>query len=431
MKLFKISFLSLLAIGLFTTFGCGDDDSGGKALSLVSIEADGTDLASGDAITVDLNAAAAATDVPLDAAITITFDAPVTHASADPNIKLTLGGTEVSTTHAHNGATVTLTPDAELERGTVYTLEIGAVEGEDGETFTATTRTFTTAGRAEVTPPQDGSQLNYWPLDGNANSADGMQNGQEFSMTYGTDRFGSINSAASFDGDVSLIEIPRGDELISESMTISYWIQVDTLNHLNASGGNAGHFVMGVGDVYGFFVEIGGNGGTHKFTGRYQRDDGTTSANDFFVNADGKDGMNGGWVGIEFEADLTGEGGLASRWVDKWAHVVIVYDAAAKKRHLYVNGQLIETDNFNLTTGLLNITGMTFNDDDAGTDVIGTALALGFNHDIETTHWDNEPWGGYDFTTSNHFKGMLDDLRIWEVALNETEVQTLYDAEKP
>ena len=35
------------------------------------------------------------------------------------------------------------------------------------------------------------------------------------------------------------------------------------------------------------------------------------------------------------------------------------------------------------------------------------------------------------FTTSNHFKGMLDDVRIFHVALTETEVQLLYNSEKP
>ncbi len=431
MKLFKISFLAILAVSLFT-FGCGDDEgSGPDALGIVSIEAAGTDLMSGNAVTLDLNGAAAATDVPLDATITVTFDVPVTNASATANVKLTLGGADVSSTVTHTGAAVRVDPDLLFQRGAVYTLEIGAVEGEGGETFTAVTRSFTTAGRADVVPPQEANQLNHWPLNGNANSADGAQNGVEYSMGYGPDRFGSIGSAATFDGDVSLIEIPDGDGLINESMTISYWVWVDTLDHLNAGGGKAGHFVMGVGDVYGFFVEVGGTAQTMKFTGRYQRDDGTTSANDFFVNADGKDGMNGGWVGVEFEKDLTAEGGLASRLARQWAHVVIVYDAAAKKRHLYINSELIETDNFNLTTGLLNITGLTFDDSDAGTDVIGKALALGFNHDIETTHWDTEPWGGYDFPTSNHFKGMLDDLRIWDVPLNSTEVTELYDAEKP
>jgi hypothetical protein len=45
--------------------------------------------------------------------------------------------------------------------------------------------------------------------------------------------------------------------------------------------------------------------------------------------------------------------------------------------------------------------------------------------------WDNEPWGGYDFPGANHFKGQLDDVRIYHKVLSPVEIQLMYDSEKP
>jgi hypothetical protein len=432
MNQIRIVFLSLLASAMLFTTGCKDDDDA-NALELLSILANGSDLMTGAAVSKDLNAGAAATDVPLDAVITITFDRAVDGATVADNINLTEAGTDVDFDHTHNGAVVTITPDEDFAKGTVYTLSIGnGVKGEDGGSFTAVTRTFTTAGRADVTPPQEGNQVAYWNFDGNANSSDGANNGTEISMTYGVDRLGDQNSAAVFDGDASLIEVPNGDVLISESMSISYWIFVDSVGHFDASGtGHSGHFVMGVGDLYGFFIEVTGGVNGMKLTGRYKKADGTTTVNDFWFDANGQTGANGGWEAVEHEVDWSSSGGLAARLAQKWAHVVWVYDAATNKRHLYINGELVETDNLNIPAGLADVTGLTFDPAAGAPDVIGDALAIGYNHDRTTTHWDNEPWGDYDLPTSNHLKGMLDDLRIWNSALTASEVEDLYGAEKP
>jgi hypothetical protein len=56
-------------------------------------------------------------------------------------------------------------------------------------------------------------------------------------------------------------------------------------------------------------------------------------------------------------------------------------------------------------------------------------LAFGFIQSREGTMWDAEPWGGYDFETANHFKGQLDDVKIYHKALTETEIQLMYDSE--
>ncbi len=72
------------------------------------------------------------------------------------------------------------------------------------------------------------------------------------------------------------------------------------------------------------------------------------------------------------------------------------------------------------------VTGMTYAGEEP--DVVNE-LAFGFIHSRAGTMWDNEPWGGYDFTTANHFKGELDDVKIYHKVLTETEIQLMYDSE--
>ncbi len=427
MKFLKFYLLAFIAIGVLLNTGCEEDDP--TPLSVLTITASGTDLQSGTQTVKDLNGSAAATDVPLDAVITITFDTDIDASTAtSANAKISSASGDVAATVAGSGKGITITPSADLARGTDYTLTLSAgLSSSDGGGFTSTTRSFKTAGRSDVAPPKEADQLAYWSLNGNSNSSNNNYNGTEIAVTYGADRFGNQESAAFFDGDASIIEIPNGDQLLAGgSFTLSYWVRVDSVDHVG------GHFVMGVGDVYGFFIEIQGGLGGMKITQRYENSTGTI-ANDFFVNGDGKDANNGGWIGVEFEKDLTATGGLGAIIDQKWAHMVWVYDAGTNKRHLYINGQLIETDNLNNppNPALNSITGVTFDDSDAGTDIIGKALAFGFNHDIPTTHWDNEPWGGYDFPDANHFKGGLDDVRIFSNAYSATDVDQLYNAEKP
>ena len=433
MKLLRNSILLLIITSLAIFQACKTEEPVPDALAVLSLVANGTDLQSGSAASVDLNGASAATDVPLDAEIVVTFNKAVDAATASTsNFTLTDGSNNITVTVSASGSAVTIAPEGELTRGITYTLTLGGgLMASDGGAFTETTRNFTAAGRADIVPPQDGAQQAYWKFDGNANAAVGGNDGTEVAaITYGEDRFGNQESAVYFDGDASLIEIPNGDQLMSQNFTVSFWMRIDTNQHTNAGGGNAGHFVMGVGDEYGFFIEVFGNLSGMKKRSQYSRTDGSTTANDFFFNGDGKNGDNGGWIGIEYEADLTATGGLGAEIDQQWSHMVITYDGTTNKRSLYINGTLMETDALNNTTGLNDLNGLTFDATGGGTNTVGTALALGFFHDRVSTHWSTEPWGDYNLATSNHFKGALDDIRFFDVALSESEVGELYAAEK-
>ncbi|MEZ4771803.1 MAG: LamG-like jellyroll fold domain-containing protein [Bacteroidia bacterium] len=424
MKRLSYVFFMVLISGLVLISGCKDKDL--ELLTITGIKADGTDLQSGSDVSIDLNGAAAAVDVPLDAKIIVTFSRDVDAATVvSANFQLAKGTDMVTSSVSLAGAVVTISPDAAFDRGQVYTLTLGSgIMAADGGMFNQATRTFNSAGRAEVVPPQSASQKAFWKFDGSSLDGVGSYNGTDVAVDYGEDRFGNQGSAAYFDGDASIIEIPNGDQLLTNNWTVSFWIRLDSVGHVG------GHFVMGVGDLYGFFVEIQKPMSALKHTGRYQKSDATTTVNDFFINADGKSGDNGGWVGVEYEKDLSTTGGMGALLDRKWAHMVFVYDGSTNKRHFYINGELIETDNLANVPGLDLITGLTFDDSGAGTDVIGKGLAFGFNHDRTTTHWSNEPWGNYNNVDANHFKGALDDTRIFSAALSGTDVLELYNAEK-
>lgn len=433
MKLVKISGYCILTVILLFMTGCEDDPVVPDALNVLSITATGTDLMTGTSTDKDLNAATAASDVPLDAVIKVSFNKAVDASTVNTSsISLSSSAGAVSISVSAAGSDINISHTESFERGIEYTLVLAStLKGDDGGAFSEISRSFKSAGRAASDPPNSSAQTAYFPLNGNANAAVGSNNGTESGVTYTSDRFGNQESAALFDGDVSLIEVPNGDQLLTPSFTLSYWMYIDSSGHKNFAGtGNAGHFAMGIGDVYGFFIEVQGSLGGMKMTGRYSKSDGTTTVNDFFFNGDGKDANNGGWVGVEFEKDISSTGGLGAIIDQSWTHVIWTYDASTNKRSLYLNGELMETDNFGNTTGLADVTGHTYDDSDAGSDVIGKSLAFGFNHDQQTTHWSDTNWGDYRKPGANHLKGALDDIRFFSASFSESDALELYNAEK-
>lgn len=427
MKLTKtlLSMLAFCSILIFTA--CNDDDEAAPALTVQSISATGTDLESGDEVNRDLNAATAAENVPLQPVITVTFSSEVDPATAtSANVTLTAdGGGTVPVNVTASGRTITVTPQQELERGTSYTLSLSNnIRSTAGGTFMSVTRTFTSAGRAEVDPPQAAAQIAYFNFDGNADDAVGEFDADEvIDIEWVADRFGQMESAAQFNGNTSIIEVPNGIDLLTDNWSLSYWALVDTTDHLDANGNNAGHFILGVGAFHGFQVEVPGNANFWKMAGSYSTPEGNTVPNDFFVNGDGQDASNGGWAGVEFERDVPG--GLKTILAQNWVHVVVTYNATDNTRSVYMNGELIQRDN--LGNANLNFNGLQF----SGSDEVGTKLAFGFPFDRSSTMWQNEPWANYNAPTANHFKGILDDVRFFSQALTEAEVQTLYSAEAP
>ena len=435
MRQLKLFGILLFLAGMVTFTACDDDDDDAPdQLTISTITATGTDLQSGEQTTVDLNAATAATGVPLDPAIAITFNKAVDESSITAgNVTLSEGTSNVNIDMVTSNDMVTITPQEDLARGTQYTLTLsGAIQAEDGGVFTTETRTFTTAGIKDVVPPQAENMVAYWKFDGDATDAVGDYDAsEEVAIEYAEDRFGQIGSTAQFDGDESIIEIPNGDALIdTDNFTISFWVKTNTEDHVNAEGNPIGHFVLGLGAFMGIQFEIADDYHSAKFAISYELEDGTAVSEDMWFPADATDNTTGGWQGWTFANSVSPE--QMEMWLkDNWLHVVYTYDASEKVGSLYYDGDLMKSFDFDL-----------WPDDAPKRTVVGlmyrgmppevvNELAFGFIHSREGTLWDTEPWGSYDLPTSKHFKGWLDDVRIFHAALTQEEVEQLHEDETP
>lgn len=439
MKISNLCFLffAILAISLSS---CRDDDDGGDpmtgTLMLTSLDATGVSFEDGSAIESDLNGAVSAEDVSLNPAITATFNKEVDASTANTsNITLTdANGNEVPLDVSASGSTVTINPTAELSRGTLHTLSIGGgLTAMDGGTFTAATRSFTTEGRAPVVVPNAGNQIAYWTFNGLADDETGDYPADNVvAVTYGEDRFGQANSAADFDGDESIIEVLNGSRLLADDdLTIAFWMKTNSEDHVNENGDPASHFVFGLGAFFGLQFEVGSNYDFCKFAQSYIVNDTLSVSEDAFFNGNGEDANNGGWQGWDFVADLSGRGGVEAFLKDRWVHVVASYDASEKTHRIYFDGELMKSHDFNLWPDgapKRDIQGVTYRG--MPTDV-EDIFAIGFVKSIDSPLWADTPWGDYAKPTANHFKGQLDDLRVFDTAYSQSDVTDLYNAEAP
>ncbi|HUM47740.1 MAG TPA: Ig-like domain-containing protein [Chitinophagales bacterium] len=414
---------SLVALALFAMLvqSCKKDE-GPTSISLVSLSSGG----------VDLNGVSSATGVPADESIIATFSTDVdaaTATSANIVLERQFDGSAVDISVSTAGSVVTINPTNDLYGGSLYTLTIGSgLKSSTGIAFTSTSRTFTTGGA--FVP--DGV-IAHWSFEDNANDNVGTYNSiNVVNVSYNASRNTNAGKAASFDGSTSLIEIPGAPSLQNSSaLTLSFWVYGDTLGHTKSTGGLKGNFVMGAGFFRGMEIEMGAKlewiklGASYAVVGQPS----PTTPNDFFFNGDGMDKDHGGWQGIAFEKDLTASGGPTGVFQGKWAHVVITYDAATQIRNLYVNSELMESDNFNLWPvgdALTTATGLMFEPN--ATD-LGTNFVFGFATDIQTTFWDDTDFGNYGNPDAHHFKGMLDDVRIFHRAVTADEVTAMYNSE--
>lgn len=409
---------ALSMAGMLFVTGCKKDDDNASNVTVSSIKSASTDL----------NGATPATNVGVGDDIVIVFSKNIDAATAtSTNITLTpTGGTAAATTVTTSGATVTVNPTADLTAGTNYSLTIGnGVKASDGGAFTAKTVTFKTAGRAPVTAPQDGHQIGYWSFDNSSvNPIVGTLATTNTAATFGADRFGFANNAAVFNGTSSIIEVANGTTLISgPSHTMSIWAKVDTTN-------THGHFLMGANFFQGNQIEVDTKAAWFKDAGAFRKS-GSNSVDslvfgDIFFNGEGA--VSGTTT---FNNNIGGANGVKGLLAAKWAHIVYTFDASSKKRTLYVNGvKECVVDFATATDQMKRVTSAGVN---TTTPDFSTTFAFGFAKGRDAAFWEDPgtEFGQYSSPNANHFKGMLDDARFWDVALSEAEVLQLYNAEKP
>lgn len=421
MKKMKWIMSSMVALALVAMLAqsCKKDEP--VALTLSALSADG----------IDLNGASSATGVAADANIMATFTTDVDAATANStNITLTrdYDGAMVSITITTSGSTVTIDPDDDLASGALYALSINGLKSTAGEVLTANiSRTFTTAGTFAPA-----GAVAYWNFENSSvNDVTGAYSATENTdVSFAASKSAVLGMAAYFNGKTSYIEYPGGPSLMNTaSFALSFWVKAESAGHVDASGNPKGNFVMGTGFFKGFQFEIPGDYGWCKLAAQYDCGS-VTEGEDLFFPGDGATKDNGGWQGWIFCKDLIGSGGVPALLKDTWANVVVMYDAPSKVGSMYINGELMKAQDFNLWpagANKLNCVGLKF--DPTATDV-GQGFVFGFAEDKSSALFATEPWGNVNSPDSNHFQGWLDDIRIYHRVLTQDEISLMYNSSK-
>jgi hypothetical protein len=98
---------------------------------------------------------------------------------------------------------------------------------------------------------------------------------------------------------------------------------------------------------------------------------------------------------------------------------------------MYINGELMKSQDFDLWPDLdpkRTVTGVSYR---GVAPEVEPILAFGFIKSIDSEVWAAESWANYFVPTSNHFKGDLDDVRVFSAPFSAQDARDLYDAEKP
>ncbi|MBI9071916.1 MAG: T9SS type A sorting domain-containing protein [Melioribacteraceae bacterium] len=206
-------------------------------------------------------------------------------------------------------------------------------------------------------------------FNGNANDESGNgNNGTVNGATLTTDRFGNTNSAYSFDGvddniDCGLAEITNP---IQKSFSLSVWTKIST------DDPKFGWIVDkqdGGSDYSGFGLGYDASDDNIKF---HLNDEGSWASQS---NAYGRVGSN----------------------IDQWNHIVAIADQENKRLKIFVNG-LLNKD---------------------------TLLSVNNNIKASSGHL---LFGGYFYGSQllDSFKGLIDDIKIYNYAITEIEINDLY-----
>ena len=370
--------------------------------------------------TIDLNGATSPANVPVMPTITATFNVsvdPATATAANITLIQDYDDAPITLDIAVDDKVITIEPTADLGPGTLYQLDFtSGLKSTDGLALTAVQRTFTTEGAFSPA-----GAIAHFTFEDNSNDLVGAYDplpADIIDITYTASRNAAAGKAATFNGTTSIIEVPNGDDLLNTTFSLAYWIKT------NSAGKTGAHFVMGLAAWYGFYIEIFGayDGAQLKFT--FEPADHSAGAVDAMWFPALADVSFSGWT---YAKSLT-IAEMAALLKDNWLHVVFTFDAPTKVATLYYNGQKMKSFDFNLYPAghvLKGAIGPKYAGSPAGNN-----LALGFiqgrNNRIVTDEWAN-----YADPANSHFKGQLDDIRIWHKTITASEVLLMYNSEKP
>lgn len=223
-------------------------------------------------------------------------------------------------------------------------------------------------------PPVDieSDLIAHYKFDGDATDSSGNVNdGTNNGATLTADRFGQSNSAYSFDGDNDYIDIPDNFGIFdgSQNFTISLWVKPERFG--------------GVTETQAFIIAPDGENAVLITT---QND---LDADGYWVSGD----MDGFGFSIGPEPPFTRCGTKGDIYIkDYWYYITAVYDSNSGMK-FYVNADLKNSHS-------------------------GTGAIEGKSY--------NSAIGGQPYFNQKYFKGDIDDVRIYNRALIENEIEELY-----
>jgi hypothetical protein len=207
----------------------------------------------------------------------------------------------------------------------------------------------------------------WWPFTGNANDESGNNlNGANSGAILTTDRLGSANSAYSFNGSNQKITVADNNLLSFTNATFSYSYWANINSSIIQGSSPFCKYGITTNFEYGTFVYT--NGGVSFST----------------YNLGGTCGTQG--CGISNSSNLQ----------NNWHHFVFVADGVNGSK-LYVDNTLIDTQPYNSSCSMGNGNGNLY-------------FGMG---------------GGWNQQT--YFNGLIDDIGIWNRALNQQEITDLYN----
>ena len=355
-----------------------------------------------------------------------TFDAYIDDTSAtNANFILVrdYDNTNIPLTITADGKIVAFSPiSGNIGTGTTFKLSIttGLKSTGNLHLLSQEDRTFTTVGG--FVPP---GQIAYWNFEKTAFDQVGnfypMLDGV-IDLTYVTSYNTVAGTAGYFNGTSTLVRIPYADGLINQNdFTLSFWMKADSSQH--------GQSVMGLAGTNGFEFEISKNYDSCRFSAQYRfANDSSSGSEDLTFAGDGLTKDNGGWMGCTFCQDLRNNGGVKTLLAGQWAQIICTFNSTTKVSTIYINGSEMKAQDFNLWPSgnpAQGINGLMY----AG-DPYDNVFVFGSNEDI-TNLLITKSRSNYSNLTLSYFKGLLDDVRIYNRALTANEVTMSYKADLP
>ena len=207
--------------------------------------------------------------------------------------------------------------------------------------------------------------VGYWPFNGNANDESGNgNNGVVNGATLTSDRFGNVGKALSFDGMSNYVEVPHSSTFnFTNKITISLWIKPNTIF---APGVES--YVLNKQSNYG-----ASQVGFHIY---YWYNSSLGSMITFRC----RNGNNSNWGGCSYNS--------LSPFTNTWKNFILAYDSVSMR--IYIDGQFFTSS---------------------------SPENLGYNNASILIG---------KFISGGYFKGDIDDIAIYNRALNSQEITQLY-----